>query len=103
MNQIELVPYHQLKQQFKCAAIPMVGFGFMDNTIGFTFGLATLVAAGFGQVLSDSSGVVFGNSLEAFLGKRLNLTPPDVTPLQRGSFRFRMVTTGGALLGVIFG
>merc|ERR1740123_201710 len=93
------VPYQQLRQQFKCAAVPMVGFGFMDNTImihagdwidnsiGYTFGFATLVAAGFGQVLSDSSGIVFGNSLEAFLGKKINLTPPDVTPLQRGSFR----------------
>merc|ERR1712150_59033 len=75
----------------------------IDNSIGFTFGLATLVAAGFGQVLSDSSGVVFGNSLEAFCGRKINLTPPDVTPHQRNTLRFRMVTTGGALLGVIFG
>lgn len=61
------VPYSELKQAFKCAAVPMIAFGFMDNTImiyagdfidnhiGFTFGLATLVAAGFGQIFSDTS------------------------------------------------
>ncbi|EOD36166.1 hypothetical protein EMIHUDRAFT_49391, partial [Emiliania huxleyi CCMP1516] len=57
------------------SALPMVGFGFMDNTVmiqagnaidctlGVSFGLSTLTAlraAAFGQVCSDSAGVLFG-------------------------------------------
>lgn len=49
---------------FISAAVPMIGFGFMDNlvmitmgefidsTMGVTFGLSTLTAAGFGQIFS---------------------------------------------------
>jgi len=103
----------QLIQAFKCAAVPMVAFGFMDNTImiyagdyidnsiGFTFGLATLVAASFGQCLSDTSGVLSGSTIETIAGNKLK--PPEVTIGQRMSTRFRVVTTAGAMLGVIFG
>src|SRR5210317_197694 len=59
----------------KCA-IPMIGFGFMDNTImihaghyidctlGVTFSLSTLAAAGIGQIFSGIGGVLFGDTLE---------------------------------------
>mmetsp|Transcript_11351 Transcript_11351/g.24078 ORF Transcript_11351/g.24078 Transcript_11351/m.24078 type:complete len:229 (+) Transcript_11351:90-776(+) len=55
----------QLQNLFLASAIPMVGFGFMDNfimiqagglidsTLGVKFGLATLTAAAMGQVVSD--------------------------------------------------
>lgn len=108
-----IIPQRELWQTFKVAAVPMVAFGFMDNTImiyagdyidnsiGFTFGLATLVAAGFGQILSDSSGVLLGNTVETMAGSRLR--PPNVTNAQRMSAQFRMYTTAGALIGVITG
>eukprot|EP00968_Pinguiococcus_pyrenoidosus_P016854 scaffold1638_cov258-Pinguiococcus_pyrenoidosus.AAC.78 len=52
----------QLRDLFFAAAVPMVGFGFMDNTvmilagdaidstIGVRFGLATMTAAAFGEM-----------------------------------------------------
>lgn len=62
---IETPSFHQLKALFVSSAIPMVGFGFMDNfimiqaggyidaTLGVKFGLATMTAAAMGQVVSD--------------------------------------------------
>jgi hypothetical protein len=58
------------------AAIPMVGFGFMDNVVlivagsnidyyfGTSLGIHTMTAAGLGQVVSDTSGVLFGQFIE---------------------------------------
>lgn len=74
------------------SAIPMIGFGFMDNTImiqagelidmsfgssgivhtvsiaplflGVRFGLSTLTAAAVGQLFSDASGVCFGSTVD---------------------------------------
>ena len=55
-------PRAELKKFFVASAVPMIGFGFMDNlimiqagdlidnTTGVRFGLATLTAAAFGQV-----------------------------------------------------
>ena len=66
-----------LKILFFHAAVPMFGFGMMDNTvmiqagdlidqtIGVTMGFSTLTACAFGQVFSDVSGVVFGGTVEA--------------------------------------
>jgi len=53
-------------------ALPMIGFGFIDQTvmiqagnaidcsIGITFGLSTLTAAAIGQVCSNAAGILFG-------------------------------------------
>merc|ERR1719461_2398834 len=90
---IPKIPSSELRRQFLCAAIPMVGFGFIDNTVmiragdaidqnlGTMFGMATLTAAAFGQVCSDSCGVLFGNSLEALFSK-CGIVPPQVTAAQ---------------------
>lgn len=55
----------QLRELFVISAVPMIGFGFMDNfimiqaggyidsTLGVKFGLATMTAAAMGQVVSD--------------------------------------------------
>ncbi|KAJ1472793.1 hypothetical protein T484DRAFT_1838987 [Baffinella frigidus] len=71
----------QKRLLFIQAAVPMIGFGFMDNmvmifmgdlidsTLGVTFGLSTLTAAGFGQIFSDVSGVCFGGTVEALFNK----------------------------------
>ncbi len=42
---------------------------FVDSTLGVTFGLSTLTAAAIGQIFSDVSGVCFGGTVEAFMGK----------------------------------
>lgn len=61
---------------FTCAT-PMVGFGFMDNTImifigdildntiGVSMGLATMTAAAMGQAASDCCGTLFGGVVES--------------------------------------
>jgi len=113
-HKIPPVPAREIRQQFFCAAVPMFGFGFMDNTImihagdyidntfGLTFGLATLAAASCGQVFSDSFGVLFGNYIDACASK-LGMKSPNVTSGQRGLTSFRLATTGGSLIGVILG
>jgi len=57
----------QLRRHLAQKAIPMIGFGFMDQTImlqvgdlfdctlGVTFGLSTLSAAAFGQIVSNGT------------------------------------------------
>lgn len=92
----------------------MVGFGFIDNTVmiragdaidnnlGEIFVMSTLTAAALGQVISDSSGVLFGNTLDAFFSK-IGVLPPAITMAQRQLRSFRIATTLGATTGVIFG
>lgn len=65
---VERPTYDQLKLLFLHSAIPMIGFGIVDQTImlhagnvidctiGVLFGLSTLTAAAFGQLCSDSCG-----------------------------------------------
>jgi hypothetical protein len=40
-----------------CVRVPSQVGELIDSTIGVTFGLSTLTAAGFGQIFSDTSGV----------------------------------------------
>lgn len=95
---------------FWSAAIPMVGFGFMDNFIMITagsaiensfgfLGLATMTAAAIGQVVSDVSGVVFGDTLS----KVFNVTPARLTEAQQKLKIVGRIKLGGAVLGVIAG
>eukprot|EP00494_Astrolonche_serrata_P002184 UN02190 len=93
-NNIPPIPKKELYRQFCAAAIPMVGFGFIDNTVmiragdyidnsfGQIFAISTLTAAAFGQVCSDSCGVIFGNTLDALFNK-VGMKPPNISPLQR--------------------
>jgi len=91
----------------------MVGFGFMDNTVmiqagnaidctlGVSFGLSTLTAAAFGQVCSDSAGVLFGGTLEAML-RRAGLRPTAGLSLdQRKLPLVKRVALLGSLVGVV--
>ena len=66
---LRLIEYH--------THIQMIGFGFMDNlvmitageaidsTFGATLGISTLMAAGFGQCISDVAGNVSGGAVDA--------------------------------------
>jgi len=65
--QTTTVTKEQLRLHFRRVAVPMVGFGFMDQTImiqagnaidctlGVTLGLSTLSAAAFGQIVSNGT------------------------------------------------
>jgi hypothetical protein len=104
-----------LKALFVASAIPMVGFGFMDNlvmiqagqyidsTLGVSLGLATMTAAAAGQVVSDVSGVVFGGTLERFLHRTKLIENPLLTTAQRQLAICRNVSMFGAIVGVVIG
>eukprot|EP00936_MAST-01D_sp_MAST-1D-sp1_P002658 g2658.t1 len=92
----------------------MVGFGFMDNivmieagdlidnSLGVTFGLSTLTAAGFGQVFSDTAGVLFGGVVERTVAV-FGLPAAALTAAQRELPRVKWVGTASAVVGVICG
>jgi hypothetical protein len=104
----------QLRRVFYRSALPMIGFGIMDQTVmlhaghaidctlGVTFGLSTLTAAAFGQVCSDASGVLFGNTLDQ-LASRVGLPRSGLDATQRALPIVQRTRFMGALLGVIFG
>ena len=78
-----LLPKHPTTQQLRIVAlryaIPMIGFGFMDNlvmiqagdaidqTFGVALGISTMTAAGFGQCFSDVAGKRAGQLLSLFV------------------------------------
>ena len=83
----------QIRQMALYTAVPMVGFGFMDNmimiiagdmiesSIGLTFGLSTLCAAGFGNLISDVAGLGLGGYIEAS-SEKLGITRPMLSRAQ---------------------
>eukprot|EP00038_Savillea_parva_P028266 m.64091 g.64091 ORF g.64091 m.64091 type:complete len:398 (-) comp8200_c0_seq2:153-1346(-) len=96
------------------SAVPFVGFGFMDQIVmitvgdqldyhlGARLGIHTLTAAALGQVVSDTSGVLFGqfiDKLAAAIGlPKANLRPHEMNHPKLGWFR-----TGGMAIGVACG
>jgi hypothetical protein len=93
----------------------MVGFGFMDNfimitagtaidnSLGVHMGLATMTAAAIGQVVSDVSGVVFGDTLS----KVFKVAPAKLSSAQKTSKLTRSIVSrlrlSGAVIGVVAG
>jgi len=104
----------QLKVLALHAALPMVGFGLMDqtimiqagdlidSTIGSKLALPTLAAAACGQVFSDFSGVIFGGTVEA-AASRLGLPLHGLTLNQLEHPRAKRWQTMGAACGVVVG
>ena len=96
------------------SAVPMIGFGFMDNQImllmgdqidshlGVVLGLSTLAAAGIGQIFSDVAGISCGGAVDAGVSK-LNLTHHHLTQRQLGMRTARFAVTGGGCVGVVIG
>jgi putative methionine-R-sulfoxide reductase with GAF domain len=96
------------------SAIPMVGFGFMDNivmiqageaidmSLGVAFGLSTLTAAGFGQCISDVAGFTCGGLVDAGVSK-MNLQSHGLSTKQLEGKSARMYTTFGGCAGVVTG
>merc|ERR1740130_2375765 len=101
----------QIQSVFLSATIPMIGFGFMDNfvmitagnaidnSIGVQMGLATMTAAAIGQVVSDVSGVMFGDTLS----RVFKISSAQLTETQRKFAFVRRLRLAGAVLGVITG
>jgi hypothetical protein len=101
----------QIQSIFLSAAIPMIGFGFMDNfvmitagnaidnSLGVQLGLATMTAAAIGQVVSDVSGVMFGDTLS----RVFKISSAKLTDTQRKLAFVRRLRLAGAVLGVITG
>ncbi|KAL7526610.1 hypothetical protein ACHAWF_001846 [Thalassiosira exigua] len=93
--------------------VPMIGFGFMDNsimihaghyvdcTLGVTFGLSTLAAAGIGQIFSGIGGVVFGETLDAAFRNMSGST--KMTSAQRSMRASRIAGLTGGVVGVTLG
>jgi len=104
----------QLRRHFVQSMVPMVGFGFMDNTVmihagnaidltlGVTLGLSTLAAAACGQICSDVAGVTFGGAIES-AALRLGLPSPGFTEEQRRDPDIKRLHILGSVVGVICG
>mmetsp|Transcript_31518 Transcript_31518/g.57932 ORF Transcript_31518/g.57932 Transcript_31518/m.57932 type:complete len:370 (+) Transcript_31518:33-1142(+) len=108
------VPFSQLRTHFIASAVPMIGFGVMDNsvmlhagntidlTLGVTFGLSTLASAACGQACSDVAGVLFGGFVEN-LAKKLGLPEPDFTDEEQNLPIVKRVGVAGGVIGIFTG
>jgi hypothetical protein len=104
----------QLWNFFILRALPMVGFGFMDQTvmiqagnaidcsIGVTFGLSTLTAAAFGQICSDTAGVLFGSTVDSFF-RAIGLPRANLSIAQKTLPIVKRIGLAASLGGIIFG
>ena len=103
--------WQQIQSIMLSSAVPMIGFGFMDNfimiqagsyidnTIGVQLGLATMTAAALGQIVSDTCGVIFGGTLERFL----SIQPIQLSKVQQSLRLVPQLRLMGAVLGVMLG
>eukprot|EP01062_Namystynia_karyoxenos_P018968 TRINITY_DN17093_c0_g1_i1.p1 TRINITY_DN17093_c0_g1~~TRINITY_DN17093_c0_g1_i1.p1 ORF type:complete len:377 (+),score=111.64 TRINITY_DN17093_c0_g1_i1:73-1203(+) len=95
-------------------ALPMVGFGFVDNFcmiafgdaieahFGLVLGLSTMAAAGLGNMCSDIAGLGIADTIEHSAGM-LGIKDPLITPQQRKLPIVRTVNTAAAVLGLAIG
>ena len=109
-----IVSTADLKKIFLFNMIPFVAFGFVDNTVliyagdaidasvGVTFGMSSLAAAAMGQIFSDTSGVLFGSTIEN-AALRLGFRAPRLLPEQLLLQSVQVASTSGKVIGVITG
>jgi hypothetical protein len=95
-------------------AIPFIGFGIMDNavmilageridsTIGMTFHLSTLAAAGLGNAISDVIGIGAGNMVEQ-MAEKLGVPEHGLTHEQQHSREGNLAATIGSAVGCFVG
>ncbi|KAL9180380.1 hypothetical protein ACHAXT_008350 [Thalassiosira profunda] len=112
---IDKPSWAELQNLFATSALPMVGFGFMDNfimiqaggyidsTLGVKFGLTTLTAAAMGQVVSDVSGVLCGSTVDSAITRLGLVKPNNMSPAKRRLRLSKRVSLAGAVVGVILG
>lgn len=113
-SEITIPNSQQLRLVAFRAAIPMIGFGFMDNlvmitageaidsTFGVTLGISTMAAAGFGQCFSDVAGVTSGGIVGAAVSK-LRVPHHGLSQEQLDQKTSRLYSTIGACVGVVTG
>jgi len=104
----------QLKLVAVEAMVPFIGFGFIDNalmilagdyidlTLGVTFGVSTMFAAGLGNLISDVAGVGLGGVVERF-AEKMGLPTAQLTRAQLKLRITRYTHHGGCALGVAIG
>lgn len=97
------------------AALPFVGFGFLDNfimlvageeidaTLGVKLGFSTLASAGLGNLVSDVAGIGFADQLEGYVRKLKWAKSQPLSPAQRVMLKAKVAKTGGSVLGVTVG
>lgn len=74
---------------------------YVDCTLGVTFGLSTLAAAGIGQIFSGIGGVIFGDALENIFHRIIPIT--KLSKAQRNLPRTRTFGLLGGVLGMTLG
>jgi len=104
----------QLQRHAVQSAIPMMGFGIVDcvvmtqvgstidATLGSALGITSMTAAAIGLFCSDSCGVIFGGTIEQFVGK-IGLPTANLTAAQMEMSRTKNIGTLGRLLGIQIG
>ena len=104
----------QLRVHCLWEAVPMFTFGFMeqsvmiyagnaiDCTIGVWFGLSTLTAAAFGNMISNFVGLATGGTVER-LAMSVGLPSPGLTEAQRSLKVVHRVGFAGTLAGAMLG
>jgi len=107
-------PLRGLLKHALAAAVPFVGFGFMDELVmitvgdqidyrlGSAFGIRTLTAAAMGQVVSDTTAVIFGDVIER-LAVKMGLPTSGLSPRQLAHWKATTARTAGAAFGVAVG
>lgn len=96
------------------AAVPFIGFGFMDNAIMIVAGelieshiaavltVSTMGCAAIGNLISDVAGVGMGSYVES-VARRLGFKEPALTPEQMAMSSCKFASNAGAASGVAFG
>ena len=74
---------------------------FVDATLGVTFGLSTLAAAGIGQIASGIGGVIFGDALDSIFSRALGSR--HMTKAQKAMRSSRLAGVAGGCIGVSVG
>lgn len=104
----------QMRKLFIATAIPMVGFGFMDNCVmlicgefievklGAALCITTLCAAGLGNLISDLVGLGAGGIIEAGAAK-MGVDAPPLTMAQQAGRAAVMTRHGGSVIGLSVG
>jgi len=104
----------QMSKLFIATAIPMVGFGFMDNCVmlicgemieiklGAALCISTLAAAGIGNLVSDLVGLGAGGIIEAGAAK-LGVDAPPLTMAQQAARPAVMTRHAGSAIGLAVG
>ncbi|RLN52938.1 hypothetical protein BBJ29_005414 [Phytophthora kernoviae] len=111
---VKIPTTQELKMVALQVGLPFIGFGFVDNfimilagdyidlTLGVSFGLSSMAAAGIGNTISDIAGLGLGNVVEDFCA-RLGLPVPVLTAEQMMLKQVRWAKMLGSSIGVTIG